>query len=150
MKIEPLSVRRCTFIEANPESVWTHFETFDSLAVWFSIGHTLDEFIPGPDGKMLLHVELDSGQKGFGGNTCVWEPGKRFSITDNWFDDDMAWPCDLYISFILTESGTGTLVELVHHGFEALGQQAAAQHEMYEAGWNNQHLQALKKIVEAS
>ena len=144
-----LNVRRCTLIKASPAEVWSHFETQKAMAAWFSIGHTLDEFVPGPSGKIALHVNLDSGKRGFGGNITNWEPARRLSIADNWFDEDMAWPVDLAISFVLTETEGGTLVELLHHGFEALGDDAGNQHEMYESGWNNQHLMALKKIVES-
>ena len=93
---------------------------------------------------------LDSGKQGFGGKISRWDPGKRLTIANNWFNEDMAWPVDLPISFLLKNYEGGTLVELLHHGFELLGEEASAQHEMYEAGWNNQHLMALKKLVESS
>lgn len=66
-----------------------------------------------------------------------------------WFDDDLAWPVSTYFSFRLHAIRGDTLVELFHHGFEHLGANAANEHEGYESAWKNQHLVALKKLVES-
>ena len=39
----------------------------------------------------------------------------------------------------------GTLVELFHHGFEALGDDAAENHRGFEGGWTMRQLEALRE-----
>lgn len=150
VEIGKLCVRRCTQIEATPQRVWEEFASFDKLKAWFGIGHKLESYEPGADGSISLSVELDGQVRPYGGKLVVWEPGSELSIANNWYDEDMAWPVSLFISFKMSAYNGGTLVELFHHGFEQLGADAGAQHEGYEEGWNNQHLKALKKIVEAN
>jgi hypothetical protein len=49
----------------------------------------------------------------------------------------------------LCELDGGTLVELFHHGFEALGSAALAaeNQEGFEGGWSNRQLVALRERV---
>jgi hypothetical protein len=42
----------------------------------------------------------------------------------------------------------GTMVEILHHGFERLGPAAGDALEGYEGGWDNKHVKALRAIVE--
>ena len=42
----------------------------------------------------------------------------------------------------------GTMVEILHHGFERLGLAGGAELEGYEDGWDNKHLKALRAVVE--
>ena len=46
LTIGPLHIRRSTFIKASPARVWKEFESFESLAAWFGIGHTLESYEP--------------------------------------------------------------------------------------------------------
>jgi hypothetical protein len=41
----------------------------------------------------------------------------------------------------------GTLVQLFHHGFEALGADAADNHRGFEGGWTMPQLEALRELV---
>jgi hypothetical protein len=41
----------------------------------------------------------------------------------------------------------GTLVELFHHGFEALGADAPDNHRGFEGGWTMRQLEALRELV---
>ncbi len=143
-----LNVRRCTWIDVEGIEAWKQFSDFDRLSRWFGIGHRLEAFEPGPMGHIVMSVELDAKRRQFGGKIVVWEPGRELSIEDNWHDEDMAWPLPTYISFKLTSYRGGTLVELFHHGFERLGAAAASEQEAYEAGWSNQHLVALRKLLD--
>ena len=150
LNVSNLSVRRCTQIAAPPDKVWEQVRSFDRLKAWFGIGHRLESYTPGADGKISMSVEFDDRVRPFGGNIVVWEPGRELSIEDNWYDEDMAWPTSTFITFRLSAVDSGTFVELFHHGFEKFGESAASEHEGYEKGWSNQHLVALRKIIEAS
>ena len=147
--IGQLYVRRCALIAATAAQIWEHFESFDQLNAWFGIGHILGSDIPGAKGEICLSVERQGRRRNFGGKIVVWKPGQELSIDNNWFDDDLAWPVSTYFSFRLHAIRGDTLVELFHHGFEHLGANAANEHEGYESAWKNQHLVALKKLVES-
>jgi hypothetical protein len=41
----------------------------------------------------------------------------------------------------------GTFVELFHHGFEAMGADAADNHRGFEGGWTMRQLEALRELV---
>jgi len=113
-----------------------------------SSGHTLDEFDPGPTGRVELSVDIDGSPRGFGGPITVWQPEQELSFANNWHPPH-AWPVPTQITFRLTPLYDGTRVELFHHGFERLGAQAADEHEGYEGAWDLRHLKELKRLVEA-
>ena len=49
----------------------------------------------------------------------------------------------------LTALDGGTLVELFHDGFEALGPDAAENHRGFEGGWTMRQLEALLALVDS-
>ena len=146
VQIGALHVRRSGLIRATPERVWEEFAGFDRLAAWFGQGHTLEAYEPELGGEVRLSVDIDGEKRVFGGPVLVFEPARELSFVSNWEQD--AWPASTFITLRLTSLYDGCHVELIHHGFERLGQDAAAELEGYEAGWNTRHLQTLKRIVE--
>jgi uncharacterized protein YndB with AHSA1/START domain len=143
-----LYVRRAVAIAAAPGEVWPWFTTFEALATWFSRGHTLLKFEPEINGPVELSVELEDGLHHFGGRITHYEPCRRLTLTNNWFDD-LAWPTPTYLTFLLTAQTQGTLVELFHHGFDVLGDIGATECLAYEQGWDTKHLIALREAVAA-
>jgi hypothetical protein len=43
-----------------------------------------------------------------------------------------------------------TQLEIIHHGFERLGERAAEIYRSFEGGWDLSELEALKRVVEAA
>ena len=68
------------------------------------------------------------------------------SFTSQW-DEPHSWPLPTFWTIRLTPVYEGTLVEILHHGFERLGAEAAENLEGYEEGWDIKHLKALRAIV---
>jgi len=147
LSISELHVRRSAWIREPPDVVWREFETMERLSNWFGTGHELEVYQPHLHGRIELSVDLDGARIGFGGNIIVFDSAVELSFTNNWFSDE-AWSLDTFITFRLTPTFDGTLVELFHHGFERLGAEAADELEDYEAGWDNHHLISLREIVE--
>jgi uncharacterized protein YndB with AHSA1/START domain len=58
-------------------------------------------------------------------------------------------PVPVFITIRLTPFMDGTLVELLVHGFERFGEQAAVRHRGLEGGWSLRQLDRLREIVEA-
>ena len=141
------AVRRAVHIDAMPMPVWHEFQDVRRLGEWFGRGHSLDVFEPHVGGRIELSVEIDGVMEGFGGQVLVFDEGRELSFENNWFGQ-RAWPVPTAITLRLTACYDGTLVELIHHGFERLGATGAQECLAYEAGWDTRHLAALKHIVE--
>jgi uncharacterized protein YndB with AHSA1/START domain len=146
IEIGPLHVRRSSLIQAPPARVWREFTSRERFAAWFGRGHTLAVYEPEPGGQVRLSVEVDGAKRAFGGRVLVFEPERELTFSNNWEAD--GWPVPTLLTFRLTPLYEGCHVELIHHGFERLGGDAAEQLEGYEAGWHPRHLEALKDIVE--
>ena len=147
VKIGHFAVRRAVQINALPQHVWHEFLDIRRMSGWFGVGHTLELYEPGKDGRVELSIDTPGGTRGFGGNIVVFDEGFELSFEDNWFGEG-AWQVPTMITLRLTACYSGTMVELIHHGFERLGQSGAAEFLVYEEGWDTRHLSALKKIVE--
>lgn len=143
-----LSVRRSILIAAAPERVWREFETFDRMKAWWGTGHALVAYEPRAGGHIEMSVEVDGEMRRFGGEIVTFQPGAELTFEDQWIPP-REWPVPVYITLRLTAHDGGTLVELLVHGFERFGDQAAERHHGLERGWSVRQLAALREIVEA-
>jgi len=148
MQISLLHVRRSILIQAPPARVWEEFASFERIAGWLDLGHTIHTFEPRLGGNVRMSVELDGVRQHFGGRVLVWEPGREVSFESNWEKPPLTFPVPTLWTIRLTPLYDGTHVELFHHGFERLGADAADNLEGYESGWDVKHLKALRAIVE--
>jgi uncharacterized protein YndB with AHSA1/START domain len=142
--IGALNVRRAIWIDAKPEEVWEEFESFERMRAWFGTGHTLVRYEPQVGGA----VETNAGDGlVFVGKVVVFEPSREITFEQDWIGH--GWNAPPLITIRLTELDGGTLVELFHHGFEALGSTAVAaeNQEGFEEGWTNRQLVALRERV---
>jgi len=146
--IGTLHVRRSAFLRATPERVWEEFASFERLAVWFGIGHTLHAYEPKLGATVDLSVELEGARQHYGGAISVFDPVREVTFDCNWHDPSLAWTVPMLLTLRLTPAYDGTMVEIFHHGFERLGEEAGAQLEGYEEGLDNKHLKALRTLVE--
>jgi len=146
-KIGELAVRRSILINAKPERVWQELESFERLREWFGRGHQLLEFEPRVGGKILLEVGKDDETHRFGGKVIVFDPPNELTFEDDWIPNN-GWQQPTLITFRLTPTLGGTLVELFHHTIENVGPGADEWHAGFERGWDMKHLIALKQIVE--
>jgi uncharacterized protein YndB with AHSA1/START domain len=144
-----LTVRRAIHIKAPPERVWEEFETFERMASWWGTGHRLVIYEPRQGGRIEMEVEVDGTLRRFGGAITVFEPGRELTFEDNW-TGPMAWPAPVMLTLRLTPALDGTIVELIEHGFERMGEQAAEIHSGLEGGWSVRQLAALRRIVEGA
>lgn len=147
MTISLLNVRRSILIQASPERVWQEFEAFDRIAAWFGRGHELHRFDFELGGQVDLSVESGGPRRHFGGRVVVLEREREVSFESNW-QAPHAWPVPTFFTLRLSPLYDGTLVEILHHGFERLGAEAADLLQSYEDGWDVKHLKALRDIVE--
>jgi uncharacterized protein YndB with AHSA1/START domain len=152
--IGALHVRRSIWIDAKPDEVWHEFETLERMRAWFGTGHTLVRYEPRVGGIVEMDASSDTETHGegaenlrFAGNVVVFEPGRELTFESDWLGH--GWIAPPMITIRLLEHDGGTLVELFHHGFEALGTTAVAAENQqgFEGGWTTRQLVALRERV---
>jgi uncharacterized protein YndB with AHSA1/START domain len=84
----------------------------------------------------------------FAGNVTAFEP--RRELTFELSIEDAGWPAPTYVTVRLTPNAYGTLVEILHHGFENIGEAAVDQFSNFEGGWDLRELRALRDVVESA
>jgi uncharacterized protein YndB with AHSA1/START domain len=140
--IGPLAVRRSIWIDAPPARVWEHFADLEHMQAWFGTGHELTAYAC----EVGAPVEIVAGpDTRFVGAVTVVEPERELTFEEQWVGNE--WPHPTFITVRLHEVSGGTLVELLHHGFDALGADAGPMHDGFEHGWTMRQLDALRDLV---
>jgi uncharacterized protein YndB with AHSA1/START domain len=145
-----LTVRRCIHINATPERIWREFESLERMQAWFGTGHTLLTYEPRAGGWVELEVEAYGETLRFGGRITVFDPPRELTFEDDWLPPRNGIAEQVFITLRLTPVATGTIVELIQHGFERLGERGAEVHRGHEGGWTIRQLEPLRQIVEGA
>jgi len=145
-----LTVRRCIHISATPDRIWQEFATLERMQAWFGTGHTLVKYEPREGGWVELEVEAYGEVRRFGGRITVFDPPRELTFEDDWLPPLDGIPQKVLLTLRLTPDATGTVVELIQHGFERLGERGAEVHRGHEGGWTIRQLEALRAIVEGA
>jgi uncharacterized protein YndB with AHSA1/START domain len=152
-----LVVRRSIHVEAPPARVWREFASFERMDRWWGVilgspeagrpnGQRLVTYQPRPGGRIEMEVLLDGEPARYGGPIVAFSPAAELTFENDWIPN-RGWLRPTRISLRLTPALGGTVVELLHHGFESTGPGCADQHAAYEAGWGMTQLLALRRIV---
>jgi len=152
-----LVVRRSIHITATPEKVWVEFTSFDRMNRWWgatigtpeagtSKGQRLVIYEPRAGGRIEMEVMWNGEPARYGGRIVVFEPGRELTFENDWIPN-RGWLCPTLITLRLTSALGGTLVELMHGGFERVGGDVGAEHAGYETGWGMTQLNALRELV---
>jgi uncharacterized protein YndB with AHSA1/START domain len=149
-EISPFGIRRAAFIHATPEHIWEEFTTHERMKAWFGTGHTLTQYEPRVGGM----VETSFGDEPHyaRGEVLVYEPGRELTFEQCWLGPDWTgheWSGPVKVTILLTPAGSGTMVELFHHGYDLIGGDPAEYLSAFEGGWDTHHLDALAAIVAA-
>ena len=112
-----LVVRRSIWIDASPERVWEEFETFEAHeAVVRYRSHPRGLRAPC---RWLRSKPIRAAWRveplTFAGRVTVFDPPRELTFEQDWIGH--GWAAPALITFRLTATLDGTLVELLHHGF---------------------------------
>lgn len=154
-----LVVRRSILIKSPPERVWREFASHERMARWWGVvrdppeigrpnGMELVTYEPRVGGVVEMRIKNLDGLWRFGGKITVFDPPRELTFENDWFEPAMGWAAPTYITLRLTPALGGTMVELVHHGFERTGKDPAEEHRGYEGGWGMLQLETLRELVE--
>ena len=160
MAVESIMVvRRSIHIKAPPERVWREFEDIERMKSWWGVliadpvagkanGQRLVEYEPRTGGRAVMEVELDGEPVRYGGSIVVFDEPRELTFENDWIPN-RGWLQPTLITIRLTPMLGGTMVELLHHGFEHVGETAQDDHAGYEGGWGMTQLNALRALAEA-
>jgi uncharacterized protein YndB with AHSA1/START domain len=154
-----LAVRRSIQIDAPPERVWQEFASQERMSQWYTTAGGVEmgarrlAYEPRVGGIFEtegVHAGVTSFL--FTGKVLVFEPPRELTVemgAVRMGDDPPNWPAPTLVTFLLTRlEGDRCSVEIVHHGFEALGDIARDMYDGFEGGWNLEQVKALRSIVE--
>jgi uncharacterized protein YndB with AHSA1/START domain len=154
-RIEPgaLVVRRSIEIKATPERVWREFETPEQFSAWWTTRETdrqegVRVYEPRPGGRVEMPCEWDGGSCVFVGTITSFLPHQE--LTWELSIEGESWAAPTYVTVRLTPNAYGTLVEILHYGFERIGNAALGQFLGFEGGWDMRELRQLRATVEAA
>ena len=148
-----LVVRRSMQIRATSERIWREFESFDRFSVWWTTrqddrNEWVRAYEPRVGGRVELPCEWDGGSCVFAGAITVFEPASE--LTFELEVEGAGWVAPSLVTIRLTPNAYGTLVEILHYGFENIGAAAVQQFSDFEGGWDLRELRRLRDIVEAA
>ena len=123
-----------------PLSVEKAFELFTAgMDTWWPlVTHSVGEeqaktcMIEGWVGGRIIEVLQDGSQSEWG-RILVWQPFHQVSF--HWYPGRTPDTAQK-VTVTFTEIPSGSLVELVHTGWETLGDAAPARREGYDSGWD--------------
>lgn len=154
-----LVVRRSIHIGAAPERVWQEFTSFERMNAWWgamtgdpvageSKGQRLVAYEPRVGGHIEMQVSFDGQPVSYGGTIVTFELARELTFENDWIPNQ-GWVAPTLLTIRLAPALGGTLVEVMHHGFERTGDAAAAaaDHAGYEGGWGLTQLEALRELV---
>lgn len=155
-----LVVRRSIHIAASPDRVWDEFASFERMKQWWGLvlgvpragtpnGQRLLTYEPRLGGRIEMEVEVNGSPLRYGGAIVTLEPGRELTFECDWIPNQ-GWLLPTLLTLRLTPALGGTLVELIHHGFERTGENGGAEHAGYEGGWGMTQLKALRELVKAA
>jgi len=146
-QIGPLYVRRSILIQDFPDRVWNEFKTLNRIRSWLGIGQTVHQFDLMLRSEVKISVDIDGSARYFGGVIFVLDDEREVTFESQW-QSPYQWSVPTFWTIRLTPLYDATHVEIIHHGFERLGVDAAKNLQGYEEGWTVKHLKALRAIVE--
>lgn len=154
-------------VAAPPDRVWREFGDFDRMQRWWGDGSEKSDSA-GPRGQRLRVYEARLGGRietelmfasgpspeqehtrepaTLGGRIVVFEAERELTFEAD-FVPARDWERPTLMTIRLSPALDGTVVELMHHGFENTGPSAASEHARYEAHWTIAQLANLRVLA---
>ncbi len=136
-----LTIEKTIFLKAPPEHVWKFLTRKDKLAIWFHEGG--DDLTQGGAYTLLTNTPGKEGEKMIWGEVLEFEPPHRLvhTFTHQWLAG-VVTTC----TWTLTAADGGTVLKLVHAGFEAVEEDAFGMAANHDTGWD-EHFVRLRRVT---
>jgi uncharacterized protein YndB with AHSA1/START domain len=132
---------KTVFLKAPPEHVWKFLTEADKLAEWFHRGGAdLEE---GGDYVLLTNSYGKEGEKLLWGRVLEAKPCERLVHT---FTHQRLKGVETTCTWTLEAVGGGTVLTLVHDGFDKVGADAFTTAASHDSGWD-EHFVRLRRVT---
>ncbi|MAC39553.1 MAG: activator of HSP90 ATPase [Oceanicaulis sp.] len=134
-------IEKSLFLKAPRERVWDFLTGQDNLARWF---HPVDRSLDRPGPYMFLK-SLDEPERCMWGEVVEAEAPARlvYTFTHKWLGEH-----ETRVEWTLSEVASGTLVKLVHDGFEGAPVDVFEQLCGHDAGWDEHFVKLRVRVIE--
>lgn len=134
-------IEKSVFLKASPQRVWDFLTRPELLARWFHPADT--ELVAG--GAYALLSNSGDGSRACWGEVLEAEPPTRlvYSFTHNWLDGHLT-----RVEWTLTAVAEGTLLKLVHDGFEGAKVDVFDSLCGHDAGWDEHFVKLRERVAE--
>ncbi len=124
-------------IEATPAQVWAFLGSGPGLLAWAGHSDSI-ELEPFVGGRYDERGRFGDSPYRLVGTVLTYDPKRELAFSLRLVDDaGDGWPVDTQVRIRLQPSPKGTLVTLVHSGFERLpGERAHRASEGFRSGWD--------------
>ncbi|MFY0638008.1 SRPBCC family protein [Maricaulis maris] len=135
-------IEKSVFLKASPDRVWDFLTRPELLARWFHPADT--ELVP--NAAFALLSNSGDGTKVCWGEVLEAEPPTRlvYSFTHQWLEGHQT-----RVEWTLSPVASGTLLQLVHDGFEGAPVDVFDSLCGHDAGWDEHFAKLRERIVEA-
>lgn len=132
---------KTVFLKAPPEHVWKFLTEADKLAEWFHRGGA--DLKEGGDFILLTNSPGKEGEKLCWGRVLEAKPHERLvhTFTHEWLKGE-----ETTCTWTLEAVGGGTVLTLVHEGFEKVGADAFTSAAGHDSGWD-EHFVRLRRVM---
>lgn len=136
-----LTITKTLFIKAPAAHVWKFLTEADQLALWFHRG--AENLQASGRWSMLSNSPGKEGTEIMWGQVLEYSPPHRLvhTFTHNWIEG-----AETTCRWTLDEVEGGTVVTLVHAGWEAVADAAFNKAADHEKGWD-EHFQRLRHVA---
>jgi len=148
-----LVARRSLVIRATQDRIWEEIASKERFAAWWGVETEVMKTAvlrwDAREGGWFENTGTYGGSPiNFKGRIVVFDPPRE--ATFEWTAPESGWTEPTYVSVRLRPLEAGTLAEIVHFGWEALGEAGPELHQVFERGWSLAELEALKQRAEAN
>ena len=136
-----LDIVKTIFLKAPREHVWKFLTETDKLALWFHEGES--DLHEGGDWALLTNSLGKEGQRMCWGKVLEMKPHEKLVHT---FTHPMLDGVETTCTWTLVAAGNGTVLTLVHEGWEKVDGDAFIMGANHDSGWD-EHFVRLRRVT---
>ncbi len=137
----PLKIVKTVFLKAPPAHVWKFLTEADKLAVWFLEGES--DLSEGGDWALLTNSLGKEGERICWGTVVTMKAPEKLVHT---FTHSHLQNVETTCTWTLEGVGNGTVLTLVHEGWEKVEKDAFGMAADHDTGWD-EHFARLRRVT---
>lgn len=136
-----LKIVKTIFLKAPPAHVWKFLTEADRLAVWFHQGES--DLNEGGDWALLTNSLGKEGERMCWGKVLEMNPPEKLVHT---FTHPFLKEVETTCTWTLEAAGNGTVLTLVHEGWEGFEEDPFGMAANHDTGWD-EHFARLRRVT---